>query len=296
MAGEQGLLSREGIARYRVFGAGGFAGNPATLVECDELPPREVLLARARTLDAGDTVFFARAAMPRAWQLRFFSPNGEILVCGHALLALARHLGEREGRELLLLESPYFAHQARWQEGEPWVSLPAYERRAAADHLLHGLLARAGLHVEDLALCSHRVWLARCASAAQIAGFDAADFDWTALSLLAPGALVLTAPLRAGEYGRGGQRKPEQAQRDPAEPSAPRVPREYALRYFAPWHGKPEDSATGSAQSCLAPYWLRDGEEGLAHQLSPAGEARLRVAREGDRVWLSGQVAGEAGS
>src|SRR5690606_22686510 len=133
--------------------------------------------------------------------------------------------------------------------------------------LLRSLLERAGLRVEQLAVCPKRVWVARCPTTIELQAFQSEEFDWPALDLLSPGALILTAP--AG-------------------------PRHYALRYFAPWHGKPEDSATGSAQCVLAPYWLREGEEGEAHQLSPAGEALIEVMLDGGRVWISGRVEREA--
>jgi predicted PhzF superfamily epimerase YddE/YHI9 len=69
----------------------------------------------------------------------------------------------------------------------------------------------------------------------------------------------------------------------------------YALRYFSPWHGKHEDSATGSAQSCLAPFWLRSGEHSKVCQLSPKGLAKMQVYMDNDNVWLTGKVHSHEG-
>jgi predicted PhzF superfamily epimerase YddE/YHI9 len=63
------------------------------------------------------------------------------------------------------------------------------------------------------------------------------------------------------------------------------------LRYFAPQHGVPEDSATGSAMRVLATYWRnRDLADGLrAYQCSSfGGELRSRI--RGEFTWVGGRV------
>jgi predicted PhzF superfamily epimerase YddE/YHI9 len=63
------------------------------------------------------------------------------------------------------------------------------------------------------------------------------------------------------------------------------------LRYFAPQHGVPEDTATGSAMRALATYWVnRELADGLrAFQCSPyGGELRSRI--RGDYTWVGGRV------
>ena len=67
------------------------------------------------------------------------------------------------------------------------------------------------------------------------------------------------------------------------------------LRYFAPQHGVPEDTATGSAMRVLATYWMnRDLNERLrAYQCSHyGGELHSRV--HGELTWVGGRV--EAGA
>lgn len=250
-------------AAYQVFGHGGFAGNTALLHELEALPEPEAMLAHAREGAGIDQAYFAPGDAPGHWRVRFFSPNGEILICGHALLALTRHLGEREGRERMALQSPHFAHEGRWRAGQARVSLPAYAFQAADDRLLLSLLHKARLTACGLALFPNRVWLAACAEPAEIEDFDRARFDWEALNPLSPGALILSAPLG---------------------------PREYLFRYFAPWHGKPEDCGTGSAHCYLAPFWLSEGGEGIAWQASPMGRARMEVGLREGRAWVGGRV------
>ncbi|MFK7830294.1 MAG: PhzF family phenazine biosynthesis protein [Congregibacter sp.] len=63
------------------------------------------------------------------------------------------------------------------------------------------------------------------------------------------------------------------------------------LRYFAPQHGVPEDSATGSAMRVLATYWSnRELSESLhAYQCSSRGGELFSHIREG-LTWVGGRV------
>lgn len=66
------------------------------------------------------------------------------------------------------------------------------------------------------------------------------------------------------------------------------------LRYFAPQHGVPEDTATGSAMRVLATYWMnRELAEGLrAYQCSAhGGVLRSRIREE--LTWIGGRVTPE---
>ncbi|MDZ7781631.1 MAG: PhzF family phenazine biosynthesis protein [Halioglobus sp.] len=66
------------------------------------------------------------------------------------------------------------------------------------------------------------------------------------------------------------------------------------LRYFAPQHGVPEDTATGSAMRVLATFWHSQEmmTDLCARQDSPVGgELFSRV--DGDTIWVGGR-AGEA--
>ena len=68
---------------------------------------------------------------------------------------------------------------------------------------------------------------------------------------------------------------------------------DFVSRFFAPKAGVPEDPVTGSAHCTLVPYWsARLGKPKLrALQVSERG-GELVCEDQGDRVVLSGQVAG----
>lgn len=83
------------------------------------------------------------------------------------------------------------------------------------------------------------------ANEAQVAQFQP---DLTALIEDCPRAMIITAPSSSPDL-------------------------DFVLRYFAPQYGVPEDSATGSANAVLAPYWAqRLGKNDLrSRQLSEKG-------------------------
>jgi predicted PhzF superfamily epimerase YddE/YHI9 len=61
------------------------------------------------------------------------------------------------------------------------------------------------------------------------------------------------------------------------------------LRYFAPQHGVPEDSATGSAMRVLARYWADRFQDLTATQFSPAG-GELFSSLRGATTRIGGRV------
>jgi PhzF family phenazine biosynthesis protein len=66
---------------------------------------------------------------------------------------------------------------------------------------------------------------------------------------------------------------------------------DFISRFFAPGSGIDEDPVTGSAHTCLGPYWRKrlGKSEFVAYQASARGGV-LKVRCSGDRVFLSGQA------
>jgi predicted PhzF superfamily epimerase YddE/YHI9 len=66
---------------------------------------------------------------------------------------------------------------------------------------------------------------------------------------------------------------------------------DFVSRFFAPGSGVDEDPVTGSAHSCLAPYWSpRLGKDSfVAYQASARG-GLLRVRLDGERVKMAGRA------
>ncbi|KAK8786918.1 hypothetical protein V5799_023305 [Amblyomma americanum] len=69
---------------------------------------------------------------------------------------------------------------------------------------------------------------------------------------------------------------------------------DFLSRYFSPWNGIPEDPVTGSAHTVLGPYWaaVLGKEELKAHQASArGGDLFLRVPTGGHRLQIGGDAA-----
>jgi predicted PhzF superfamily epimerase YddE/YHI9 len=66
---------------------------------------------------------------------------------------------------------------------------------------------------------------------------------------------------------------------------------DFVSRFFAPQVGVNEDPVTGSAHTCLAPYWSEKlGKKTMVGYQASARGGVVRVQIQGDRVLLSGQA------
>lgn len=65
-----------------------FSGNPAAVLPCRTMPTAELMLSIARENNYSETAFAVKRA-PGEYDLKWFTPGGEIDLCGHATLATA---------------------------------------------------------------------------------------------------------------------------------------------------------------------------------------------------------------
>ena len=63
-----------------------FGGNPAAVLPCRQMPPSDLMLAIARENNYSETAFVVRKG-PGRYDLKWFTPGGEVTLCGHATLA-----------------------------------------------------------------------------------------------------------------------------------------------------------------------------------------------------------------
>lgn len=255
------------LHRYCVFTTAGFQGNPVTLYAVDDLDDDEALFRSACASATLDNVFYELGRDKRL-KVRFLTSGYEIQFCGHGLLALANHLGQEEGNGSFGMQAEAPGGR-RWdllsREGSIWIGMPSVPgvTCGANDNPVATLLDILEFQYETLYTFENSTWVATTSRLEALLGFraDLLAMHHGAFDML--GALALTTRLSANCY---------------------------ALRYFAPWYGKTEDSATGSAQGCLAPLWIQDGHRGLVLQYSPHGVANMTVQLDGARVLLTGAV------
>jgi PhzF family phenazine biosynthesis protein len=81
--------------RLAAFAMGGAGGNPAGVVIADRLPEPATMQQVARDVGYSETAFAAPDGP--GWQVRYYAPEGEVVFCGHATIALGAVLGQRFG-------------------------------------------------------------------------------------------------------------------------------------------------------------------------------------------------------
>ncbi|MDY6982052.1 MAG: PhzF family phenazine biosynthesis protein [Pseudomonadota bacterium] len=263
-AHEESRMKVLGETRYRVFGSAAFRGNPVTLFEVDMLDDRTALLQAAQRSGTIDNVFFTSIDGGPV-KARFFSSTAELWLCGHGLLALSHHLhvpGVSSAREVL---SPCGSWQIHADVHAPRVSMPVQRAIEITDpaHWLKQDLDCIGIEHERLYEAPNGVWIVVLRDMPDLLGIDAGTVAALPSDHGTPGALIATLRLPDSGYG---------------------------FRYFAPWHGKPEDCGTGSAHCYLAPLMIGSSAPVTALQFGPEGVAEMRVSLRDDAVAVSGRV------
>lgn len=247
------------LKMYQVdaFASRVFEGNPASICPLPAWLDVDVMQAIAEENNLSETAFFV--ADGEAFQLRWFTPNKEVDLCGHATLATAHVLYTQLG----------------------------YSQAQAVFHTRSGALtvARQGdLLVMDFPAipaqpCAPPTALIEGLGCAPIEVRAADDYlvvldDPEQVRHLAPDMAALSRLDRRGVCV-----------------TAPGHDVDFVSRFFAPKYGVPEDPVTGSAHCMLTPYWAaRLGKARLqARQVSARGGDVLCELR-GERVLLSGRA------
>lgn len=244
------------IVQVDAFADRPFTGNPAAVMPLEAWLPDEILQAIGQENNLAETAFTIPADGADAdYELRWFTPATEVVMCGHATLASGHVLltGERvrfRTRNAGILEVA--------RDGESYaMSLPAW---APAPRPLPEVVAALGCTPVETLWHAQRYALVLLASEAEV---RAVEPDFRALAR--EGDLLTIVTSRGEET-------------------------DIVSRAFAPSAGIDEDPVTGSAHAVLTPYWAeRLGRaEFTAYQASArGGHVACRLA--GDRVILGGK-------
>lgn len=239
-----------------------FAGNPAAVCVLPGPADERWMQDVAREMNLSETAFLHPE--PDGWRLRWFTPQVEVALCGHATLASAHVL---------------------WEDGR----LPTKEQ--ARFHTRSGLLTarRAGAWIEldfpamPPVACGAPADLARALGVAASGFVGSNDMDFLVevdsaetVRRLRPDFTLLRGVTARGVIVTARADRPEY---------------DFVSRFFAPAVGVDEDPVTGSAHCCLGPFWAgRLGKPSLTgHQASARGGV-VRVRHAGARVLLGGQA------
>ncbi|MDG5494222.1 PhzF family phenazine biosynthesis protein [Niveispirillum sp. BGYR6] len=235
-----------------------FAGNPAAVVPLSQWLPDTVMQKIAAENNLAETAFI----LPDGddWAIRWFTPEAEIDLCGHATLASAFVIAHflKPGAGLIRFSTQVAGELRVTRQGERF-SLDFPARPGAVAEVSADVLAALGVAAPEAAFAARDLMLVYD-RAEQVA---AVKPDFAALARTGR-KIIITAP---GDDV------------------------DFVSRFFAPSVGIAEDPVTGSAHCTLIPYWAdRLGKPELtARQISARG-GQLWCRMEGARVQIAGHA------
>lgn len=241
------------------FASAPFTGNPAAVMPLEVWLADDVLQAIAEENNVSETAFIIATDGDADYELRWFTPTTEVVLCGHATLASGHYvLSADPARTSVRFRTRKAGVLTVSRDGDGYaLSLPAW---TAEPKPLPRILAGLGLEgaVETL-WHPQRYGLVVVDNADIVRGLDP---DFRALAADGDILTIVTAP---GDDT------------------------DVISRVFAPGGGIDEDPVTGSAHCVLTTYWAkRLGRTSFsAYQASPRG-GHVRCALDGDRALLGG--------
>lgn len=248
-------LSVSGWSFFHVdaFADAPFAGNPAAVILLDRWQEQAALQRIAAELNLPATAFCLPAEREADFEVRWFSPHGEIGLCGHGTLA-AGHALIDDREQIRFATRSAGVVTVTHQEGLYYLSLPAMTAQPRA--LPESGAALGGEPMETL-WHERGYALVRYADEAAIRALRP---DLAALATLGDIQHSVTAPGDATDI---------------------------VSRVFNR-HG--EDAVTGSAHALLTPYWAeRLGRPAFSAVQASARGGQLSCRLEGERVVLGGR-------
>lgn len=250
------------IAFYLVdaFSDRPFGGNPAAVCPLEAWLPDDILLKMAQQHNQSETAFFVRT--DTGFELRWFTTQYEINLCGHATLASAHVIFEYlDYPATEIVFSTRFVGDLTVTRNGDWLTLdfPAWESEAV-DNPPALLLSALGISSAK-EVRAGRDYMVVLENQQQV---ESLTPDIDAMKPL--GKMVcITAP---GDEV------------------------DFVSRFFCPGESVAEDPVTGSAHSMLIPWWGKKlGKSKMAARQVSARGGDLRCELKGDRVLMSGQAA-----
>mgnify|MGYP006076897833 FL=1 len=236
-----------------------FGGNPACVVPLEKWLKDDVLLKIAQENAVAETAFFMK--MGNNFHLRWFTPDIEMDLCGHATLATAHCIiSELKLRnEKVIFETLSGKLSVEYKNSQYILELPSRDPELAE---LPEIIKKS-LNIQPIEILKSRDYVLVYKSQKDIENIkiDRQIFDEININ---PGGVIVTS---IGENC------------------------DFVSRFFTPQATILEDPVTGSAHCSLTPYWAKKLKKNtlVAQQLSKRKGELLCELKE-DRVEISGKA------
>jgi PhzF family phenazine biosynthesis protein len=238
-----------------------FGGNPAAVIPLKEWLPDEMLQNIASENNLAETAFFV--PLPRGqshFHLRWFTPENEVDLCGHATVAAAFVICRFEnfsGKEISF-DSKSGRLTVRKTGDAFTLNFPAYQ--ITSTEATNDLLDAIGKVPEEVFKMKNDLMLVYHDQLT----IEMIKPDFGKLKKCTARAVLITAPSSEADF---------------------------VYRFFAPKMGIDEDPATGSAQCSLIPYWSRRlNRNPLSSLQLSRRKGVLKGELQGNRVEISGNA------
>lgn len=259
-----------------VFSAVPLKGNPLAVVHAAQGLTEATMAAFARWTNLSETTFLLPPVDPRAdYRVRIFTPGGELPFAGHPTLGSCHAWlaagGQPRQPGLVVQECGVGLVQIRREAARLAFAAPPLRRTGPVDETLLARIA-AGLGVTRAEILRHQ-WVDN-------------GPGWCAVMLPSAEHVRAVRP----DFARLGDVKLGLVGAFP-----PGHPAAFEVRAFVPSLGVPEDPVTGSLNAGLAQWLIGAGLAPPAYEAvqgtALGRDGRVHVVRDGDTVWIGGDVA-----
>ncbi len=236
-----------------------FGGNPACVVPLDKWLPEDVLLKIAKENAVAETAFFVEKG--EKIHLRWFTPEIEMDLCGHATLATAHCL-----KTILNYQSDKIIFETLSGDLNVLIHNDMYKmdfpsRMPVADNLPETILKALNIKPKEVLKARDYVLVYENETQIRNIKIDRQLFDQINLD---PGGVIVTA---IGDNC------------------------DFVSRFFTPQASILEDPVTGSAHCSLIPFWAdRLNKKELYAQQVSERIGKLYCEDQGNRVIISGKA------
>lgn len=244
------------------FTSEAFSGNPAGVCLLSQKLDEAVMQHIAMEMNLSETAFAERLGDGH-YHLRWFTPQCEVDLCGHATLATIHALREAglitPGAQVLF--ETLSGELRAWVNADESITLDFPAQAGQETDITPALQACLGVPIRAAVRNEANI----LAEVDDMGALDSCAPDFSVIAKLPAQGLIVTAAAGCVQY-------------------------DFASRYFAPQVGIPEDPVCGSAHCLLAPYWAEKlgKSEFHAYQASRrTGELQLTLTENG-RLHITG--------